>query len=191
MKKYLLAVVVGLAAATAWAEKADSTKAITINYETLDIDDVTQVKTLTGNVVLTRGTLVMKADKAVVREDPQGYQSVVLTGASGKLATFRQKRDGGPDLWVEGQAERIEFDDQTELVKMFSRAQIRQLDRGQMSTEVDSAFISYDSRKEVFMVRNDPSGVSKPGQGRGTLVIAPRKPVTPAATPAPATPGKN
>ncbi|PWF55769.1 lipopolysaccharide transport periplasmic protein LptA [Massilia glaciei] len=180
MKKLLLAAVMGLLAASAWAERADSNKPITITYETFDADDVSQVKTFTGNVVLTRGTLVMRAEKAVLREDREGYQSVTLTAAPGKLATFRQKRDGGPDLWVEGQAERIEYDDRSELVKLFSRAQIRQLDRGTMSNEIDSAFISYDSRKEVFVVRNDASGVNKPGQGRGTLIIAPKKPRPPA-----------
>ncbi|MES3024556.1 MAG: lipopolysaccharide transport periplasmic protein LptA [Pseudomonadota bacterium] len=188
MKKLMLAAVMALVAATAWAERADSNKPISITYETFDADDVSQIKTFTGNVVLTRGTLIMKAEKAVLREDKEGYQSVVLTAAPGKLATFRQKRDGGPDLWVEGQAERIEYDDRSELVKLFSRAQIRQIDGGTMSNEIDSEFISYDSRKEQFVVRNDASGVNKPGKGRGTLIIAPKKPraPAPAATPEPA-----
>jgi lipopolysaccharide export system protein LptA len=61
--------------------------------------------------VLTRGTLLMKSTKAVVKEDPEGYHVRGADSAPGKQATFRQKRDGGPDLWVEGQAERIEYDE--------------------------------------------------------------------------------
>ena len=55
-------------------------------------------------------------------------------------------------------------------------------------------FISYDSRKEFFSVRNTATGESKPGGGRGTMVIQPTRtepPATPPATPAasqPATP---
>lgn len=184
MKKFLLSAVLGLAVCGAWAEKADSNKPTEIAYDTLDVDDVTQTKTLTGNVVLTRGTLVMHAEKAVVTADPEGYQSVTLTAAPGKLATFRQKRDGGPDLWVEGQAERIDYSERNELVKLFAKAQIRQLEGGALSNEIDSEFISYDSRKEVFIVRNDPSGVNKPGKGRGKLIIAPRKPAPAGAAPA-------
>lgn len=187
MKKLLLGAVLGLAACAAWAEKADSNKPTEIKYETLDIDDVAQTRTLTGNVVLTRGTLVMMSEKAVVKEDPEGYMSVTLTAAPAKLATFRQKRDGGPDLWVEGQAERIEYDERNELVKLFANARIRQLDGKALSNEIDGEFVSYDSRKEVYAVRNDPSGVNKPGKGRGTLIIAPRrKAATAPGAPAPA-----
>jgi lipopolysaccharide export system protein LptA len=111
--------------------------------------------------------------------------SVVLTANAGKTASFRQKRDGGPDLWVEGQAERIEYDERTEIVKLFSNAIVRQLENGRLSSEVDGAFISYDNRTEVANVRNDASGQTKPGQGRNTLIIAPRRTTAPSA-PAPA-----
>jgi lipopolysaccharide export system protein LptA len=71
-----------LAAGVAQAEKADSSKPTQIAFDQLDADDVKQIKTFTGNVVLTRGTLLMKSPKAVVTEDPEGYQYVVL-GAPG------------------------------------------------------------------------------------------------------------
>jgi lipopolysaccharide export system protein LptA len=106
------------------------------------------------------------------------------------VATFRQKRDGGPDLWVEGQAERIEYDEREELVKLFSKAVVKELRTGRLTNELDGAFISYDNRKEVATVRNDASGETKAGRGRGTLIIAPRRTAPAAAAAAPAAAGK-
>jgi lipopolysaccharide export system protein LptA len=165
------------------AERADSLKQAVINFDSLDVDEVTQTRILTGNVILTRGTLTLKSDRALLKETPDGYMRVTLTSNTGRVATFRQKRDGGPDLWMEGQAERIEYDERLELVKLFSKAVVKELEGGRLTNELDGAFISYDSRKEVATVRNDPSGESRVGGGRGTLILAPRRPA-PAAAPA-------
>jgi lipopolysaccharide export system protein LptA len=183
MKKLILsAAMLLLAAGAAHAEKADANKPTKIDYDDLQIDDVKQIKTLIGNVVLTRGTLLMKSPKAVVSTDPEGYNFVVLTSTPGTPATFRQKRDGAGDQWVDGEAERIEYSDKTDLVKLFSKAKVRRLEGGRLSDEVDGEFISYDSRKEQFAVKNTVSGESKPGAGRGTMVIQPTiRPTAPAA----------
>jgi lipopolysaccharide export system protein LptA len=188
MKKTIVAAaMLSLAALVANAERADSLKPATIDAAATHTDQVTGTHTATGNVVITRGTLTIKADKAVVVETPEGYMSATLTSAPGKVTTFRQKRDGGPDLWVEGQAERIEYDERNELVKLYSNAVVRQLENGRLSGEMQGQFISYDNRREVADVRNDVSGESKPGGGRSRIVIAPRRPAAPAAN-APAAP---
>lgn len=180
MKKLFLTAAMLLAASgLAHAEKADSTKPTKIDYDDLQVDDVHQVKTLTGNVVLTRGTLLLKSPKAVVTTDPEGYNYVVLTSVPGTLATFRQKRDGEGDQWVDGEAERIEYNDKTDLVKLFSKAKVHRTEGGRLSDEVEGAFISYDSRKEQFAVKNTVTGETKPGAGRGSMTIQP--PVRPAA----------
>jgi lipopolysaccharide export system protein LptA len=184
MKKHIIAAILSLLAMPAFAERADSLKQAVINFDSLDVDEVTQTRILTGNVVVTRGTLVLKSDKALLKESPEGYMTVTLTAAPGKAATFRQKRDGGPDLWVEGQAQRIEYDERAELVKLFSNAVVKELEGTRLTNEVDGEFISYDNRKEVVVVRNDASGESKPGKGRGTLILAPRRSAQQPAAPA-------
>ena len=191
MKKIIAVAALSLASLTASAERADSLKQAKIDFNDAHIDEVTQTRTFTGNVVLTRGTLLIKADKAVLKESPEGYMAVTLTAAPGQPATFRQKRDGGPDLWVEGQAQRIEYDERTELVKLFSNAVVKQLEGKRMTSEVNGPFISYDNRTEQANVFNDASGASKPNGGRGTIIIAPRRtaPAAGAAT-APAGAGK-
>ena len=183
MKKRLLFAALSLAVLSASAERADSMQRTQISYGTLVIDDVSQTSIMTDGVVFTRGSLAMKAEKAIVKEDPQGYQFITLTAAPGQHVTFRQKRDGGPDLWVEGQADRIEYDDKTDVIKLFSKAKIKRLEGGKLSDEVSSEFISYDSRKEVMMARNDVSGQNKPGMGRGVMIIEPKN--APPAAPLP------
>jgi lipopolysaccharide export system protein LptA len=191
MKKILAIAIIGLAALSASAEKADVGKRAVIDYDTLLVDEVTQITTLTGNVIVTKGTLVLRAEKAVLKQSPEEDLHVTLTTSAGKTASFRQKRDGGPDLWVEGEAQRIEYDERSAVVRLYGTARIRQLQGSTMTDEIKSEFISYDSLREVFTARNDASGASKPGQGRGQMIIAPRKPRAtpadaPAAAPAPA-----
>ncbi|MFC5513980.1 lipopolysaccharide transport periplasmic protein LptA [Massilia jejuensis] len=185
----IAAAFLSLLSLSASAERADSLKQAVINFDSLDVDEVTQTRILTGNVILTRGTLTLKSDRALLKESPEGYMSVTLTSGPGRVATFRQKRDGGPDLWMEGQAERIEYDERQELVKLFSKAIVRQLENGRLTNELEGAYISYDSRREVATVRNDASGESRAGGGRGTLIIAPRRTAPGAAAPAAPAPG--
>ena len=183
MKKILLTALLGLSALNASAEKADASKPAIIDYDTALANQVNRTVTLSGNVIVNKGTLNLRAEKAVYKETDSGMQ-VVLNGA-GKLATFRQKRDGGPDLWVEGEAQRIEYDERTSVMKLFGSAQIRQLEGSQLTNESRSEFISYDSLREEFVSANDASGTSKPGGGRARMVVAPTKPapVKPAGTP--------
>ena len=172
-----------LAAGAARAERADSTKPTIIDADSATGNEVTQVRTLIGNVNLQRGTLLIKAGRAVMKNDPEGYSYTTFYADPGKLATFRQKRDGG-DIWDEGEAERIEYDNKTEIVKMFSKPKITPLDNKRKTQEVQGPYLSYDSRKEVYSLENDVSGTSKTNGGRVRMVIEPKLP--PAGTPAPA-----
>jgi lipopolysaccharide export system protein LptA len=193
MKSIIAAAILSLATLSANAERADSLKPANVEADSVHADQVTGTNIAIGNVVITRGTLTIKADKAVVTSTPEGYMSAVLTSSPGKTATFRQKRDGGPDLWVEGQAERIEYDERTELVKLFSSAVVKQLENGRLTGEMQGPFIAYDNRKEVADLRNDASGESKPGKGRSRIVIVPNHTApagAPAPAPAPAAAGK-
>lgn len=177
MKRFalLLLLMLSIAAASqAYAEKADSDKPTNVEADQMAYDDLKQINTFNGNVVLTRGSLIMKAARLMVSQDAAGYQFATLLAPPGGVATFRQKRDGGPNLWMEGQAERIEYDGKTEMVKLFSKAKIRRLEGNNPTDEVEGEFISYDTRAEFFTVNNTASGGSKPGSGRIKAVIQPR-----------------
>ncbi|HEY5800161.1 MAG TPA: lipopolysaccharide transport periplasmic protein LptA [Burkholderiaceae bacterium] len=175
MKKTAVALLLGLLGlAAAQAEKADSTKEATLEADQAVIDNVKQVSTLTGNVVLARGTLLLKAGKAIHTTDPAGYDFVSLYAAPGQTVSFRQKRDGG-DLWVEGQAERVEYDGKTEIVQFFTKAKLRQLEGARTTEEITGDFISYNSRSEIFSVNAKSGGENVAGSGRVKMVLQPAK----------------
>lgn len=175
MKRTLAAAVALVLAPLAQAERADSLKPLNITWNTIDVDSVPQTTVFTGNVIATRGTLLLKADRAEVKAAPDGYRTAVLTAAPGKAVFFRQKRDTGADEWIEGQADRVEYDERTEVVKMFSNASLRHLEGRRASDEMNSAFISYDNRKDSLLGRNDASGADAPGKARGSITYQPRR----------------
>ena len=159
----------------ALAERAESNKPTNIEADQMTSDDVKQITTFTGNVILTKGTLLIKAAKAVIVKDPEGYQYVTLYAAPGKLASLRQKQDGGPDLWLEGYGEKIEYDNKSEVAQFFTRARVKRLQGTTVTDDVMGEYISYDGKTEYYQVFNTSEGVSKPGAGRVKAVIQPRE----------------
>jgi lipopolysaccharide export system protein LptA len=81
-------------APAAHAERADNDKPLNIEADNMTYDDLKQVNIFTGHVVATKGTIIIKADRVDVTQDPQGYQYATGTSAGGNLSYFRQKRDG-------------------------------------------------------------------------------------------------
>ncbi|MGH8665177.1 MAG: lipopolysaccharide transport periplasmic protein LptA [Burkholderiales bacterium] len=150
-------------AGTAAAERADRDKPINLEADRVTIDDAKKVSVFEGNVVLTQGTTTLKADRMTVREDAQGFQYGV---AYGDLAYFRQKRDG-VDEYIEGWAERIEYDGRAERVQLFDNARMK---RG--ADEVRGSYISYDQPTEFYRVvgaQDNTAGNHAPGRVRAVI----------------------
>jgi lipopolysaccharide export system protein LptA len=165
LNKVFAGAMLSLTMLTAHAERADSLKQTEVKAAKVHAGRVSGESVATGDVVIARGTLRITADNAVVSRTSEGYIVLTLTGEPDKLATFRQKRDGGPDLWVEGQASRIEYDERTEVVKLFDKVVLKQLENGRLTNELDGQLVSYDSRTDVAAVPNDVSGQPKQGSG--------------------------
>ena len=156
MKKSIFASLLLIAAASAFAERADREKPISLEANRISVDDVKKVQIYEGNVVLSQGTLVIRSDKLVVTQDADGFQKGVAYGGPGGLARFKQKREG-KDEFIEGEGERIEHDARSEITEFFVRAWVRSgLD------EVKGNYISYDGLHEKYQVT---SGVSADGKG--------------------------
>jgi len=171
--------------APAIAERADRNKPVNLEADRVNIDDAKKVSVFEGNVVLTQGTLVIRGDRMIVREDKDGFQYGTTYGA---LAKFRQKREG-LDEYVEGEAERIEYDGRAEKLQLFNRAQMK---RGQ--DEVRGNYISYDQPTEFFRVvgGGKEAATGNNPQGRVRAVIQPKnkdgKPAPDAPAPLPLKP---
>jgi lipopolysaccharide export system protein LptA len=161
-------------AAPASAEKADRNKPLNIEADSGRYDDLKQVGTFTGNVVVTKGTLTMRAAQIEVRQAPDGYQHGVASALPGQLATFSQKRDG-VDETIRGEAERIEYDGKADTVRFINRAVIRRYRGATLADETAGSLITYDNTREVFSVDGGESAVTpgNPG-GRVRATLTPR-----------------
>ena len=164
----------GLLCTPAHAEKADSNKETIIDAGYSESDGKTSVRILSKGVTLVRGTLLVTAEKAVVTEAPNGDQFVVLTGYAGKKVSFRQKRDGGSDLWVEGEADRAEYNQSSEIVKFISKAKVRYLEGKRTTEEQAGEYLSYDSKNDVFIGTNSTSGKHVDGAGSTRIILQPK-----------------
>lgn len=181
-----LALVLGIAPVA--AEKADRNKPLNIEADGGRYDDLKQVGTFTGNVVVTKGTLTMRAANIEVRQSPDGYQHGVATALPGQLASFSQKRDG-VDETIQGEAERIEYDGKADTVRFVNRAVVRRYRGATLADETAGNLITYDNAREVFSVSGGESAATPAnpsGRVRATLTPPPRETPPDAAASAPA-----
>lgn len=188
MKPLLFAAVLAAAAQAfpALAERADRDKPMNIEANALRYDDLRQTSVFTGNVVVTKGTIVIRGARMDVRQDPEGFQYGIVTAEPGKRAFYRQKREG-VDEWIEGEGEVIDYDGKADRVKFIRRAEMRRYRGATLTDEMVGSVITYDNTTDVFTVDGGPASAT-PG-GRVRAVLAPRDAASaPASSPRPATP---
>ena len=178
-----------LAGGTAWAEKADRNKPMNVEADALRYDDLKQTSVFTGRVVLTKGTIIIRGGQLDVRQDAQGYQFGVVVAEAGKLAFFRQKREG-VDEFIEGEGEVIEYDGRADTIKFMKKAQLRRFRGATLNDEMTGGVILYDNTTDVFTIDSGAARGSTglPG-GRVRAMLTPKPdasaPVTaPAGAPA-------
>ena len=187
----LIAVLAAGAVLPAAAEKADRDKPMNAEADALRYDDLKQTSVFTGNVVITKGTTLIRGAQVDVSQDPEGYQQAVAIAAPGKLAYYRKKRDG-VDEYIEGEGERIEYDSRADLVKLIKRAVVRRFKGATLSDETTGWLIVYDNNTDVFTVdggAQNRTAVNPGGRVRAMLsphpaASAPGVPAPPPAGPA-------
>ena len=186
----LSAVVLALTLGAAHAEKAHRAKPLNVEADqSSNLDLQKKVLVFNGNVVISKGTLVIRAAKVEVRETADGHQIANANGSAGKPATFRQKRDG-VDEYIEGQAERLEYDSSADSVRFIGAAVVRRLRGTAVADEITGNVVSYNASTEVFSVSGGaPNANGTPGRVRAVLTpregsAAATESASPAASPA-------
>ena len=164
-----------LASAPAHSEKADRYKDLNIEADLPGkIDLLNQFVVFNGNVVVTKGTMIIRAARIEVRETPDGYHAAVAFGTPAQHATFRQKRDT-PDEFIEGDAERLEYDQKSDVIRFVNNATVRRLRGATQADEIAGNLVTYDSTTEVFNVSGGaPATATNPG-GRVRAVLVPKE----------------
>ena len=154
-----------------FAERADRDKPIHLEADRATVEDVnsedmSRISIFTGNVVLTQGTMVIRADKVIMKEDDNGFRYAT---ALGDLVSFRQKRDGLNE-YIKGWSRRVEFDNKTDQLELFRQARLK---GGQ--DEVKGDYISYNMTSEFFQVKgSNERGVESGPDSRVRIVIQPK-----------------
>ena len=155
------------AGASARAEKADREKEINVGADAMMADDRNRTSAFEGNVIITQGTMRITAAKVTVREDGERYRFYV---AVGNPVTFRQKRDKAED-YVEGFAQRAEFDDKSDMLRLHDRARLKSA-----QGELVGDLITYDMERELFQVTGAGGTQTQPASRVKATLLPTKKP---------------
>lgn len=165
MRQALLAAAMALAAVPALAEKTDKDKPTQVEANRMSADDTRRLNIFEGNVVLTKGTIRVTAERIVVRQDPDGFQHATATGAPVRFRQKQDPKDGKEGAWVDGEALRVEIDDRNEKVELHDQARVNR-----DGDEVRGNYIFLDQRSQFFSV----SGGKGAPEGRVRAVLQPK-----------------
>ena len=142
--------------------ESDKDQPVYIEADSVEINDRTGMRTYQGNVVMTQGSIHITADKVTVTKQDNGTDHVLATGTP---VTFQQQREGEQEL-ARGRALRVEYDMDSDIVKLYDQAQLTQ---GKDKLVNDR--ITYDKTKEVMW-----AGASQEGKQRVRITLQPNNP---------------
>lgn len=173
----------------ALAQPNDREQPMVIEADALRYDEALQTSVFTGNVVISQGTLQMRAQRAELRQDAQGNQFGLLQSSAPQRAFFRQQRPGLNEF-IEGEALRIEYDSLAGTFKLIEQAVLRRYLGATLSDQTSGRLITYERASGRFTVEGS-AGARTPENpaGRVRAFITPRPasaPAAPAPAPAPA-----
>lgn len=154
-----------LLASPAYAEKADRDKPVNLEANTVTLDDIKKISVYQGNVILSQGTLMLRADYVQVTQNADGIDRI---SAAGRPAAFRQKVEGREEF-IEGFSDRIEYDSVNSQLQLIGQARLR---RG--GDELRGAQISYNANTEFYSVVGQPNAQTPSGRVRAVIRPKPR-----------------
>ena len=146
------------------SEKSDKDKPIEIEADSMTVDDSKSTSIYEGDVILTQGTLIIKADTLIVREDKQGFQH---STSIGKPTTFKQKMEGS-DKFIQGKALSIEYDGHMDKIHLYKNAEVKRGD-----DIVVGDYITYDANAEIAQAMSNNSSNSGK-KSRTKAIIKPK-----------------
>ena len=144
----------------AHAETADKDKPINFSSDQGGANYEQKTGSLRGNVVLTQGTMTVRADRIDFKQNPDNSVSATVYG---NPLSFRQKKDGS-DEYSEGYAQRAVYDGQKQLLELFDRALLKE-----GANEIRSNYISYNTSTGVAIAEGRPDQPGAPA-GPGARV---------------------
>lgn len=167
----LLAVLTSLITPPVWAAPKASTTApaaepdTLILSDTLHYDDLKKESTFTGNVVLTRGAMTLRADTLTTREDAQGYQFGTATANKGKLVNIRQDNPEKFEV-IQAIGLRAEYNGQTGDIEVIGQAIITRTVCGKVFDTIRGQRVIYHQKSSTYEAYGGAGSASPDGRVR-------------------------
>ena len=137
---------------SAHAEKADQDKPVILEAAKVSVNDVKQVYDLNGQVLLIKGSIIVTGEDGHIAVDPQGYEFVDVVGTPEAVASFRQRREGLADEFMQGRGTQVTYDAKTEFLTITGDASLKRLLNMQMLDQLKGWKIEYDDVKQYYQV---------------------------------------
>ena len=162
---------------SAFAEKADQDKPIILEAEKVSVNDVQQAYELDGDVLLTKGSILITGAKGNIKVDPEGYEYVDVQGTPDLLSSFRQRREGLADEYMQGRASVVTYNAKTEWLTLTGDASLKRLLNMQMVDQLRGWKIEYDDVKQYYRV-SPPDNAKPDDLPLARAVLSPRRKAT-------------
>jgi lipopolysaccharide export system protein LptA len=161
----------------AHAEKADQDKPVILEAEKVSVNDVQQIYDLKGQILLIKGSIVVTGEDGHLQVDPEGYEFVDVKGSSDTTASFRQRKEGLADEYMQGRGTQVTYDAKTEVLTITGDASLKRSLNMQMLDQLQGWKIEYDDIKERYVV--SPPANSKPEDlPLARAILSPRRKAT-------------
>jgi lipopolysaccharide export system protein LptA len=156
------------------AEKADRGKPMEVLADKSGTADLqNQVSRFSGNVVITQGTMVIKADRVEIRQTPDGFHVGTAWGAAGAPVSYRQKRDGVRRVRRRrGRARRVRWPGRGACASS-AMAWCAGCAARETVDEITGTLITWNHGSEQFSVQGGTPTAANPS-GRVRAVLSPR-----------------
>jgi lipopolysaccharide export system protein LptA len=162
---------------TVLAEKADQDKPIILEAEQVSVNDVQQIYDLKGQVLLIKGSIVVTGEEANIKVDPEGYEYLDVKGSSDATASFRQRREGLADEFMQGRGVQVVYNAKTEVLTVTGDASLKRLLNMQMIDQLSGWKIEYDDVKQYYRVI-PPANAKPEDLPLARAILSPRRKAT-------------
>jgi lipopolysaccharide export system protein LptA len=155
----------------AQALESDKHQPTTIDSNQMTYSEKLNVNVFSGNVLLTRGSLVIRGDKLTLTERNDGTQ---FARVEGKPARFSQQRDSviaNEILLINGTGNTIELDGSQSTITLSGNASIQKSSNGQLTESISGSKIIYEQNTEFL---NVVGASTESGKSRVQAVIKPK-----------------
>jgi lipopolysaccharide export system protein LptA len=161
----------------AHAEKADQDKPVILEAEKVSVNDVQQVYELDGQVLLTKGSILITGEKGNIKVDPEGYEYVDVQGNPESTASFRQRREGPANEFMQGRGQTVTYNAKTELLTLTGDASLKRLLNMQMLDQLQGWKIDYDDVQQRYKV-SPPANAKAEDLPLARAILSPRRKAT-------------